>query len=267
MPTVLAEGLRFHYDERGSGRPLVLVHGTGADASAFDAASGLLAARGRRVIAYDRRGFSRTGGDPPRKKGYLRRHADDLAALLRELGAVPATLVGWSWGGLVALATAVHHSNVVDRLVLFEPPFHAKQRISFGMMRGVGGAVVRGKLGMKERGAKRFFRWALQRNDGSEGWDSLSEQMKKGLLANARGVLAELEAGTAEEIDVELLGRIRCPIAFVLGERSREAFHEAIDELRETFPAAPVVDLPHGDHASTVREPARWVEAVLRAMQ
>ena len=81
------------------------------------AASGLLATS-HRVISYDRRGFGRTDVPPPRAKKYLRRHSDDLALLARELGAVPATLVGWRWGALVALGTAIHHPSLVRDLVL-----------------------------------------------------------------------------------------------------------------------------------------------------
>ena len=68
------------------------------------------AARGRRVIWADRRG---TGGSPRAgwPGGGVAGHADDAAALLRALDAVPATVLGFSSGGVVALALAARHPS------------------------------------------------------------------------------------------------------------------------------------------------------------
>ena len=62
------------YDELGSGRPLVLVHGTGADAATWGRTVTDLA-QAYRVIAYDRRGYGRSTHDPVRD---YRVHAGDL---------------------------------------------------------------------------------------------------------------------------------------------------------------------------------------------
>lgn len=52
------------YDEQGTGEPLVLVHGTGAEASIWLSVAGDLAASGYRVITYDRRGYGRSTHRP-----------------------------------------------------------------------------------------------------------------------------------------------------------------------------------------------------------
>jgi pimeloyl-ACP methyl ester carboxylesterase len=48
-------------------------------------------------------------------------HADDLAAFVRQLGAGPAHVVGWSYGGAIAIVLAVHHPEWVKSLFVFEP--------------------------------------------------------------------------------------------------------------------------------------------------
>lgn len=68
---------------------------------------------GRRLIAYDRRGFGASPRDAVFDERLFHRDADDLAALLRERDAAPAHLVGHSDGATVALLTAALHPDVV----------------------------------------------------------------------------------------------------------------------------------------------------------
>ena len=96
-------------DQQGAGPPLVLVHGTGAQASTWDGVVGDLAAGGHRVIAYDRRDYGRSLRRPVCD---YRVHVADLATLVQNLGA-PAHIVGWSPGGSVALALAIQTRSCV----------------------------------------------------------------------------------------------------------------------------------------------------------
>src|SRR5918997_814338 len=103
----------------GAGDPLVLVHGSWTDHTAFEAVAEPLA-RSFRVIRYDRRGHSRSQygpGPAPR-----RRDEDDLAELLEALGLGPAHLVGTSYGALISLALAVRRPDLVRSVLAHEPP-------------------------------------------------------------------------------------------------------------------------------------------------
>lgn len=68
---------------------------------------------GRRLIAYDRRGFGGSPRDAVFDAGLFHRDAGDLAQLLQELDAAPAHLVGHSDGATVALMTAALHPELV----------------------------------------------------------------------------------------------------------------------------------------------------------
>jgi pimeloyl-ACP methyl ester carboxylesterase len=118
---VPVRGTTLHVEHHGAGRPLLLIHGGGEDAAMLRDQAEALADAGYHVLAYDRRGTGRSGRqDWP--GGGADQHADDAAALLVEVGAAPATVLGVSSGGVVALALAARHPELVGRVVAWEPP-------------------------------------------------------------------------------------------------------------------------------------------------
>lgn len=100
--------------EEAAGResPVVLLHHGANSLRAWDPFLPEIAG-GRRVIAYDRRGFGSSPRDAVFDAGLFDRDTDDLADLLRERHATPAHLVGFSDGATVALVTAVRHPELV----------------------------------------------------------------------------------------------------------------------------------------------------------
>lgn len=119
--TLAVLGTDLYVEQRGDGPPLLLIHGGGEDASMLAAQADDLATAGYQVITYDRRGTGRSGRDDWPGNG-ADQHADDAAALLAELDTGPAVVVGVSSGGVVALALAARHLDVVDRVIAWEPP-------------------------------------------------------------------------------------------------------------------------------------------------
>jgi proline iminopeptidase len=88
-------------------------------------------AHGRRLRYYDQRG----GGRSPVERGTpvaWSEQVADLAALIAHWDTAPATLLGYSWGGLLALLLAVTHPDRVARLALVCPaPSNARDRRRF----------------------------------------------------------------------------------------------------------------------------------------
>jgi pimeloyl-ACP methyl ester carboxylesterase len=109
-------GLHMYYETHGDGRPLVLLHGGLMSNEGFGPVIPALVAGGHRVIAPDLQGHGRTADiDRPID---LRLMADDIAALIRQLGVGQVDLVGYSLGGGVAFWTAVNYPELVRKLVM-----------------------------------------------------------------------------------------------------------------------------------------------------
>lgn len=116
--TITVDGVQLHYVERGSGTPVVLIHGNTVSMADFEG-SGLIdrLARDHRVIAFDRPGFGHSAR--PRDRLWTpAAQADLLHAALARMGVDRPALVGHSMGTQVALAMALHHPTAVRHLVL-----------------------------------------------------------------------------------------------------------------------------------------------------
>ncbi len=88
-------------------------------------------AQGRRLRYYDQRGGGRSQVSRDTEVGW-REQTADLDALIALWSTGPATLLGYSWGGLLALLFATQHPERVGRLALVSPaPVHAEARHEF----------------------------------------------------------------------------------------------------------------------------------------
>src|SRR6266700_3672186 len=122
MAYAWVNGLHLYYETRGSGRPLVLLHGglMPIDLN-FGPLLGPLAAD-RQVIAVELQGHGHTADtDRPMTIEAL---AGDIVALLDHLGIAEADLFGFSLGGLVAYAVALGAPTRVGKLIVASAGAH-----------------------------------------------------------------------------------------------------------------------------------------------
>ncbi len=117
---VSADGTVIAFDAWGEGEPLIIIDG----ATAYPAINPLNAEIAQllsgefRTYVYDRRGRGDSTDNAPYA---IEREIEDIAALIEVAGA-PATVFGWSSGGVLALDAAAA-GLPIKRLALFEPPF------------------------------------------------------------------------------------------------------------------------------------------------
>ncbi len=118
------EGPVHYLDFGGEGPPLVCVHGLSGAALNWMAVGSGLAAR-HRVLALDLRGFGRTPLGPGSR---LRDNRRLLDLFLREVAGTPATVIGNSMGGLLAVLQAAAAPETVSGLVLVDPALPWRSR-------------------------------------------------------------------------------------------------------------------------------------------
>ena len=107
-----------HYVEAGDGPLVVLLHGFPEFWFGWRLQIAPLAAAGFRVVAPDTRGYNLSSKPEGFEDYAVDLLAEDIRALIGELGAESAMLVGHDWGGSIAWTTAMNHPEVVDRLVI-----------------------------------------------------------------------------------------------------------------------------------------------------
>lgn len=107
--------IRNFFIEKGSGEPLILLHGNGENCGYFH---GQIDAFSKRfhVYAVDTRGHGRT---PRGEKPFtIRQFAEDLLGFMDEHRIEKAHLLGFSDGGNIAMVFAIQHPDRVNRLIL-----------------------------------------------------------------------------------------------------------------------------------------------------
>jgi non-heme chloroperoxidase len=129
MPYVIVgtendQPIEIHYEDHGSGTPIVLIHGYPLDGNSWERQERELLLNGYRVITYDRRGFGRSSQPIV---GYdYDTFAADLKVLVEQLDLRDVVLVGFSMGsGEVTRYLATYGSARVRKAALFGaiPPF------------------------------------------------------------------------------------------------------------------------------------------------
>jgi pimeloyl-ACP methyl ester carboxylesterase len=115
---ITVDGTRLHYLDRGSGTPVILLHGNGSMIADF-VSSGITEriGAGHRVVAFDRPGFGYSDRPSGRTWGPFEQ-AKLLLRAFRMLGLERPIVVGHSWGTLVALALAFEGPEKIAGLVL-----------------------------------------------------------------------------------------------------------------------------------------------------
>lgn len=220
--------IEHHYIERGTGEPLILLHGNGEDCSYFVHQMEPFA-RHFRVIAPDTRGHGQTPrGDAPFT---IRQFAEDLLVFMDRLGLDKADILGFSDGGNIAMIFAMEHPERVGRLILDGANLDAS-----GVKRSIQIPIEIGY---------RFARLFAARNPGAR---KNTEML--GLMVNDPNVRPEE------------LPRIQAPTLVIAGDK--DMIKDAHTRLIAAHIPGAELEIIRGDHFIANKEPAAFNEAVLR---
>lgn len=242
---------RVSFGAGGEGDRWVLLHSLLTDRNAFDR---IVKGLDGRVISFDLPGFGETSQAPPR----IEEHADLMAAAIRGLAdGGGTTLIGNGLGSFVALALAVRHPDLVDRLILLGCgaafPYEAKPALD-GMIDAV-----------RSGGMDAVTPTALLRIFTQEYLDAHPDEVVERSEVLARtDPEAFITACTAlRSLDLSARATtVTSPTLLVVGEDDQATPPSMAETLRDLIPGATLVTMPGIAHAPQLQAPDGLLELI-----
>lgn len=258
-----AGGCDLYYEETGDGVPILLVHPAGATASTWGSAMTEKLARIGRVIAYDRRGYARSVGNPARS---MSTHTADAAAILEQLGASPAVVVGTSAGAAIAVDLAVRRPDVVRVVVAHEFPWrYARHLPSVSQVAALTRIGLQALLGRDTEAADTLLRSAYAYRDGGSAWDAFPEEWRRVGRENAKASLVDFRNSIGVDPSEKELATIEVPVVCSYGGRSPDGMARLVQSLAAAIPTASVQRIDGAGHAAPFDAPANFVQVIADA--
>lgn len=258
------DGLTLNVERRGSGPPVVMLHGfTGSASGWADVASAL--APEFEAIAIDIVGHGQSDAPEDVTRYGMRRVVDDLAAVLQGLGHERATWLGYSMGGRTALQVAVHRPEVVSALILEggTPGLAtAQERIA----RVASDEVLAQKL--LTQGVEAFVDFwqevalfASQKRLPQERQDRVRAGRLRNRAIGLANSLRGMGTGAQEDVRARLDG-VRVPSFLITGALDTK-FTDLAREMAERLPNATIAVIDDAGHAAHVERPEEFSTLVL----
>ncbi len=238
MSSAPAPSELLYFTERGSGPPLLLVHGLRVTGEMFAPVIEHFVAR-HRVIVADLRGHGRSRGLPP---PYTPAHlASDLARLLDHLGVDTAAVVGYSQGGAIAQQLVLDHPKRCNRLVL---------ACTFAFNIATFSERLEGNLTpllIRALGMKRLAQFTV-----SQGFKHLSKERADWLVGLIGGQERELMVSAWRETMAfdsrRRLAEIACPTLVVAGSNDQAVPIHHAKMLHDGIPGSRLTIIDGADH-------------------
>jgi pimeloyl-ACP methyl ester carboxylesterase len=234
VPEAEVNGIRLYYEEHGEGAPIACIHALGSTALMWAEAVEELARLGR-VIAYDRRGCTRSERPEPYDRSSVAEQADDAAALLDALAATPAVAIGRSYGGAVAIDLTLRYPDRVRALVLLE-----------GDALGLSPAGLEWTRTLRDRlrevaaqdGVDAVYEALIGEVLGEGAWDSFPDEVRRVLTQNGPALLTEL--GYVDEVmpDAAAFATIDKPTLLVAASESPPEQRDMTEAMAGVIPDA-----------------------------
>jgi len=269
---VQSNGMSLHYVDEGpkDGPTVLLVHGNPTWSYLWRHQLRELSASGHRCVAFDHMGFGRSDKPPHPSRYTLRTHIDNAIAVIDALDLRDVVLVAHDWGGPIGLGAILERADRLRGVVVmntwawelpsFLPPFVREFRAEgLGEILALGGNLFVESIpgGMARRDTDPLMMDAY-RAPFPDYWSRV------GTLAFQRDIpFTERDRSAAVMGSIhERLQQLDIPVTLVWGMRDPVFQPVFMDQWRELFPDARVVELGDAAHFVPEDRPDAIVEAL-----
>jgi pimeloyl-ACP methyl ester carboxylesterase len=242
------DGTTIAYERAGNGPPVVLVHGSLNDRTAWRAVIPALAER-YTVYAMDRRGRGESG--PPAEHA-LERQFEDVVSVIEAAGE-RVNLVGHSYGAHCALGAAALAPERVRRLALYEPPTPHRERGEMG---------ERFESGDPDEALAYFMEHGIGMPADQIGALRASPFWSY-LRSFVSTMSSEGRALMGHGFDPSRYASLTMPVLFLAGSQTVERLGEVMRMLEPHLPQAEWVIFEGHGHAAQLTAPNEFAEALL----
>lgn len=250
MERARVNGVELEYELKGSGEPVLLIHGSHIARSFLPLLAQPSLTKKYTLIRYHRRGF--LGSSPARGSVSVKDQATDARALLEHLHMSRAHVVGHSYGGAIVLQLALDAPTYVHSFVLLEVPLTTVPRWKAVHELNVATAE-RYQQGDWEAAADPFLGSPAERAALSRAVPGGLEQALRDMDTYFRAEVLAHEEWHFTEVEGK---QITQPVLFMLGSESQEFYVECHDQIQQWMPQTETVVLPGATHLLHMQQPA-----------
>lgn len=262
IKTLTVNSYPMAYVERGAGPTVVLVHGAINDYRSWEPQMLSLSPR-LRVISVSLRHYY---PEPWNGKGNdfsEKQHAEDVIALVEQLGTGSVYLVGHSRGGMVAILAARSRPELFRKVVLMEPPLTALHPPASGSSEDPRVARWRATAKRFETGdIEGGLEYFVDDVNGPGTWKQRTEAQRQVTRDNAWTIVGQL--GDTATITCADVGGLKMPVLLVGGEKTTQDFLNILDATHKCLPSAKRVLIPNAGHGMHRQNSAAFDAALVK---
>jgi len=277
--SVDANGIKLSFVEKGTGPPVILIHGIPTDYRAWENQMNTLP-KSFRVLSYSRR-CAYPNQNKDYEKSTIENNAEDLSRFKNAKEAKPAHLIGHSYGAFVALYYAHNFPETVRSLVLIEPyvpslivkdPQNRGEILSLLLTKpsvalaaqnfinkSLNPALKYLDQGNEEKAVEEFL-------DVVQGKPSAISQLTdpiKSMMLNNAGTIRELTLKPPPFTKKEA-NEISLPTLLISGENTTKALHAIAEEVSKNIPKIQVEKIPNSAHFPHFENPEATDAAITK---
>jgi pimeloyl-ACP methyl ester carboxylesterase len=255
---VAVNGTTLYYEMQGTGPALLCIAGTTGDAGHFVGIAARLADEFT-VVAYDRRGNSRSPAPEGWSQTSVSEQADDAAALVQALQLAPAAVFASDAGGRIGLDLLMRFPHLLRGVILHDPVLPSVLHDAQPLTGAVQTAIQRG---FQEKGLSGGVEGVFRYVAGDAAVAAIPPQTFERMLRNAPTIFTvERSRDFANWCPAEeALAAVAVPVALLVGRESPGFFGEMAAWLARRLRIA--VDTAPGGHAAYFDRATELAEAL-----